>query len=64
MTFTLKEKPGTDGEALIPTEIRAEASTNKRFENSSVKAVRKWLFLSRKASLDQRYYVNIVYELE
>ncbi len=64
VTFSLEEKPGTDGKALVPVKIKVDGATSNKFIKPSIKAVEKWLFLSNKANVGQRYYTEIKYELE
>ncbi len=64
VSFSLKAKKGTEGKALVPVKVKAEAYSSKRFVKSSVNAVSKWLYLSEGVDPKERYYVEIKYALE
>jgi hypothetical protein len=64
VSFSLHEKKGTNGKALVPVKIKAEAFTSKKFVKPSVKAVSKWLYLSKSANTKKRYYTEVKFELE
>ena len=64
VSFMLKDKPGADGQALIPTSIKIEQSTNRALSRAVRSAVAKWLYLSKSHSKETKYYYSFVSQSE
>ncbi|WP_045858673.1 hypothetical protein [Teredinibacter purpureus] len=61
VSFMLKEKPGTEGKALVPTSIEVEKSTNKKLAKAVKTAVSKWLYLSKSHNATTKYYYSYAF---
>lgn len=61
VSFMLKEKPGTEGKALMPTSIEVEKITDKKLAEPVKKAMSKWLYFNRSHNTSTKYYYSYVF---
>ncbi|MCO1336763.1 hypothetical protein MO867_20765 [Microbulbifer sp. OS29] len=57
VSFVLVAKPGSQGKALIPGNLKIEGSTDKAWKEPVKAAVSKWLYLSRGIEYRGRQYI-------
>lgn len=58
VSFELKEKPGTEGKVLIPSNIKIESATIEVWKEPVKVAVSKWIYLSKNVEYRGRQYVD------
>ena len=64
VSFELSEKPGSNGKGLIPTRVKTEVSTDKKWNKSVESAVKKWLYLAKNVEFRERQYYEFTFEVE